>query len=231
MNKIIKHLKENWISHGFETLVVTVGILGAFTLNNWNEGRKTIEKERSLLIQLKKNLNDNLIQLNDDFRTYEKKVNSIGIVVEHLRKGYPNNDSLAPHFFEPYTPGTTMLTSSAYETLKSIGLDLIQSDELREDCIDLYEITYPHLQIQIGQTLNNWEVEMIVPYYSNNFSSDHSLGLIPNDYDLLLTDKKFINILTARDDYFRYILTVLVDIKSKTQEVIDQLDDYLQSED
>jgi len=72
---------------------------------------------------------------------------------------------------------------------------------------------------------------MIVPYYSNNFSSDHSLGLIPNDYDLLLADQKFINILTARDDYFRYILTVLVDIKSKTQEVINQLDDHLESDD
>ena len=72
---------------------------------------------------------------------------------------------------------------------------------------------------------------MIVPYYSNNFSFDHTLGLIQNDYDHLLTDQKFINILTARDDFFRYILTVLVDIKSKTQEVIDLLDNHLESED
>ena len=40
MKKIIKHLQENWIRHGFETQVVMVGILGAFTLNNWNEVRK-----------------------------------------------------------------------------------------------------------------------------------------------------------------------------------------------
>jgi hypothetical protein len=40
MKKIINHLKENWIKYGFETLVVTVGILGAFVLNNWNEERK-----------------------------------------------------------------------------------------------------------------------------------------------------------------------------------------------
>ena len=36
MKKIINHLKENWIRHGFETLVVTVGILGAYSLNQWN---------------------------------------------------------------------------------------------------------------------------------------------------------------------------------------------------
>ena len=32
MKKIINHLKENWIRHGFETLVVTIGILGVLHL-------------------------------------------------------------------------------------------------------------------------------------------------------------------------------------------------------
>ena len=45
MKKIIGHLNENWIRHGFETLVVTVGILGAFTLNNWSENRKAEKLE------------------------------------------------------------------------------------------------------------------------------------------------------------------------------------------
>ncbi len=169
--------------------------------------------------------------MNDDYRTYESKINSIGIVIEHLRKGHRNNDTLAQHFFGPFSPGTTKLTSSAYETLKSIGLDIIQSNALREGSIDLYEITYPYLQTDIGQILVNWEVEMIVPYYSNNFSFNHPLGLIPYDYHRLLNDQKFINILTARDDLFRHTLTVLVDIKSKTQKLIDLLDDYLDSED
>ena len=49
MKKIIEHLKENWIRHGFETLVVTVGILGAFTLNHWNEERKDRSMEKDFL--------------------------------------------------------------------------------------------------------------------------------------------------------------------------------------
>ena len=72
MNKILNHLKENWVRHGFETLVVTVGILGAFALNNWNDirdgklqgqmfkpinpifgfrGRSPIEREKTLDFQ------------------------------------------------------------------------------------------------------------------------------------------------------------------------------------
>lgn len=40
IKKIFNHLKLNWITYGFETFTIIVGILGAFTLNNWNENRK-----------------------------------------------------------------------------------------------------------------------------------------------------------------------------------------------
>ena len=49
MQKIIDHLKENWLKHAFETLVVVVGILVAFSLTNWNETRKTAAKEQEVL--------------------------------------------------------------------------------------------------------------------------------------------------------------------------------------
>ncbi len=60
MESIIEHLKENWIRHGFETLVVIVGILVAFTLNNWNEERKLHIKGKNLLSELKDNLKSNI---------------------------------------------------------------------------------------------------------------------------------------------------------------------------
>jgi hypothetical protein len=56
MKKILNHLKENWIRHGFETLVVTIGILGAFTLNNWNEEKKNRALEIKILAEIRANL-------------------------------------------------------------------------------------------------------------------------------------------------------------------------------
>lgn len=44
MRKILQILKQNWIKYGFETVVVTVGILGAFTLESWKDSRQE-EKE------------------------------------------------------------------------------------------------------------------------------------------------------------------------------------------
>ena len=40
MKKILKHFKKNWYRYGLETLVVIVGVLIAFALNDWNEEKK-----------------------------------------------------------------------------------------------------------------------------------------------------------------------------------------------
>jgi len=52
--KIILNLRENWITYGFETLVVVVGILGAFELENWKESRQDRVKEQEYLSRIEK---------------------------------------------------------------------------------------------------------------------------------------------------------------------------------
>lgn len=65
MKRILSHLQENWIRYGFETLVVTISILGAFTLNNWNDDRKDAIEEQVILKQLYEDLQNSKQHSNE----------------------------------------------------------------------------------------------------------------------------------------------------------------------
>ena len=52
MKKILETLKLKWAEYLLEILVIMIGILGAYALNNWNEDRKERSQQIILITQL-----------------------------------------------------------------------------------------------------------------------------------------------------------------------------------
>lgn len=70
MKKIIDHIKEEWYKYVLEVLVITIGILGAFALNNWNEERQARATEKVILTNLKTEVEANVDILGETMRRH-----------------------------------------------------------------------------------------------------------------------------------------------------------------
>jgi len=137
MHKIFNHLRTDWYKYLLELIVITAGVLGAFTLNNWNENRKSDIEERRILTEILDNLIEDEIQVLGISNQLANVVDG----ANYLSDVDPANvdwDSVSYQLgmvlnFVRYHP-----IDNAYETLKSGGFK-ISNSVLRSQITRYYE--------------------------------------------------------------------------------------------
>jgi hypothetical protein len=201
MKNILNHLKENWIRHGFETLVVTIGILGAFTLDNWNEERTANKFEDKLLSELHDRIIESYENVNSAIRADKEIISSCKFILSHFDKKLSYHDSLSLHFVNANNWSILIPRQSAFDNAKSYGLHFISDDTTRFKLTNLYEY-----QISWLNTLNERQTlyyyNTVVPLLTELFNSTRlpwrfKEGVVPYDFELLSKNKKYRNILES----------------------------------
>lgn len=167
MMKIINHFKGNWVRHGFETLYVIVGILVAFSLNDWNENRKAQNTELSVLNELISGLEMDSNNINFHIDLHNQAIQSCEIVLRALNGLEEYNDTLAFHFAAVHYYTVFASTRGAYEALKSMGFESISNKSLRLEVINLYDQWYTILLT--NQKILTDDIQEI----KRNFLQDH----------------------------------------------------------
>lgn len=153
-----------------EVLLVVVGILIALQLNNWNESQKRIKQEKYLILELKKEFQENLILIDDDIQTNNAGLNGTLEFMKllqdrELEKQRRKSDSLIVYL---YYINTFEPNSGVIDDIITTGkLDLIRDDSLRKELanwagrnVDLYD------DIDIR---NNYLFESLIPYVSKHY--------------------------------------------------------------
>lgn len=192
LNQKIRNVLKNGLPTALlEVALIFFGITLAIGLDNWNTERNERHEELALLVELKSNLEKNLNILNEDTSYNEDTVASYMKLLSHIGTKQPYSDDLSTDFAKLDNWASPYLTSSAYETIKSRGLDLISDSALRQEIVNLFEVEYVLLVNDDDRTeWINYEVST-VPLMLRHFE-EHSDGtVVPTDYDNLLEDQSF----------------------------------------
>jgi len=175
-----------------EIVLVVIGILIALQINNWNEDKKVNIFEKKLLEDLFPFVEMNMWQLDVSIKGSERKIKSAEIILTHLENNLPYHDSLDYHFSRAISWNHPTIKNTAYETLKTYGMNTIKNDSLRIK-LGLYEKGW--LEI-FNSRLHDYHYSTASPILVELFESVEFGGeMKPNDYEELLKSKKYATVL------------------------------------
>jgi hypothetical protein len=188
MKKILKHLKKNWIRHAFDTLVVIIGVLIAFTLSDWNENKIINNNRISYLERLKNDLigdNENLVQLIESRKVHIRHVEHFTVLFNSGKynliqlKDSINQVGYGLHRYIPLDITYNELINSGQIGLlnEEIRISLAELDRIKDQYVIINAQTVNSIFAQRKEVKKYWNLTQL------NFVA--SLGIESNDEDLL----------------------------------------------
>jgi hypothetical protein len=225
MKKILETLKQKWAEYLLEIMVIIVGILGAFALDNWNSYRQDRKVEQELLVNLKADLIRNNELLFNDLISVDRSINSIEILLEILQNNTAYHDSLNIHFHRVRVFGNPGVSNSSYEEIKYKGFELIVSRSLRKNIVDLYEVSLADMTTILTR-VQAQSAPFVREFLYINFENTCNTCLVPNDFNSLKNDQVYRNILTQRLN----LLSMSKSLKKKSIAKIERVLDLIDTE-
>ena len=137
MKRILTTLAQKWPEYLLEILVITVGILGAFALNNWNSDRQNQGESLFSLKKLQSNLQADTAIMNRVLLEIERYDGDLAVIAEEIQN--PELDSFSVNFVVPivYRPEFTP-DKTAWDNLKFSGKLVLIGNEEFVDSVFLY---------------------------------------------------------------------------------------------
>ncbi|MDM9630265.1 DUF6090 family protein [Robiginitalea aurantiaca] len=213
-----------------EILLVVIGILIAFQVDNWNEQRKIRLEGISLLEDLKSDLEFSRTELEYTINTNQQYLDGYRRIHYYLENDLAYNTELDSAFGNLDVWSIPLFSTTTYETLKTKGIDIIANDSLKQQIIEVHNFNIQSLLDDTGlwewSFSQNTTQRIMVGNVRRSIDSDIAR---PNDFERLRTNEEFMNFLSIliniREDHIDYAKMT----HSAIKDLIDHIEEELQT--
>ncbi len=234
MKRIVQTLSQKWPEYLLEILVITIGILGAFALNNWNENRKQANEELLILSLLFEDLQQAKVQ-STQFITQEGS--HIRILESALGNqqtldsllSVPDSHDVVRQIFWDFQHEAPVFRG--YIDLKSSGrVSLIQSQQLRTELTKLEEtISALNFMINDRRTVHFTRIDGIAENDLNFLPMMNQNGKTiekgpTSNYQTLLKNQRIRNLLGMKIELATSVLNARNRLDKQLDSVLNQLE-------
>lgn len=181
-----------------EIILVVIGILIALAISEWNDGVNNEEVEQKLLSELCEGIKGDKEMIEHELRKSNRAILNLKELDSLLLGDVPEPDSRLDSLFGTvYGLRYLRLNRALYEDIKSVGLGIIQNEDLRSQIINVFENHYASIGgiEEMERSIN----QVNRPYYLANFSSIQFWTYAhPLDLESLWEDSYYRNIVHYR---------------------------------
>ena len=147
-----------------EILLVVIGILIALQINNWNDEQKLKAKEIKIYTEIRHELAAAILDIKNDLQDHRRNQLSNTVVINTILQKTEYSDTLLYHLALTTDWEQLTLTTSGFESLKSIGFDILENDSIRRAITDLYQGKLPDIVERDKENgLSSWIIEKTEP--------------------------------------------------------------------
>ena len=212
-----------------EIVLVVIGILIALQINNWNEEKK----EQKLGVVVLHDIKDNIIRNNELIQNAIHSIDSINFSTNVIR-AYLISDDHPPsdfysHIGQALRSGTFLfrLNSDGYESLKSTGFAILGNENLKDQILNLFEVTYGEVLTDLNFANSIYLNDM--GWWKDYFYKTDARKMVPYDLQIIKKDKRF---LTEINDLFflrSLFQNTLKSSLSQSEQVLRLIEDELEN--
>ncbi len=192
--KLLSESKFNkYLIYAFgEIVLIVIGILIALSINNANDSKNQRQKELTLLTEMRQNLQIDIKDLDYNIKESAKRIQANEIILKALQERVPMHDSLKPYYGNIIGNFQLSNNTAAWENLKSVGMDLVSNDSLRNSISNLYTVKYSYLENVTKGVDDGHQWNTFYPQFLDLINIEQFwVSLEPVSHEALMDNRKF----------------------------------------